>query len=89
MNFEVTKDQEEKIDKWLKEKIYPKAIKKQKKQLKKRKQLPTHVHISSWEMGYPASSVQYIFTPTGIGTCLVVKESVTGEELDVTDYDTW
>jgi len=31
----------------------------------------------------------FTFTPTGLGTVVKVKNCVTGEELDLTDYDSW
>lgn len=31
----------------------------------------------------------YTFSPTGLGTVIIVKDHFTGEEKDVTDYDIW
>ena len=31
----------------------------------------------------------YIFTPTGIGTAVVVRCNACGEEKDITDIDSW
>jgi len=31
----------------------------------------------------------YCFTPTGLGVIVKVRDSVSGQELDVTDYDSW
>lgn len=31
----------------------------------------------------------FSFTPTGIGVVVKVRDCVTGEELDLTDYDSW
>ena len=31
----------------------------------------------------------YRFLPTGLGVALVVTETVTGKEINVTDYDSW
>ena len=28
-------------------------------------------------------------TPTGIGSCVFVKDELTGKEKDITDYDSW
>ena len=33
--------------------------------------------------------ITYSFTPTSIGTIVKIKDSVTGKELDLTDYYTW
>lgn len=34
-----------------------------------------------------AESFQFIFTRTNCGPCLTVKNTINGEELDLTDYD--
>ncbi len=39
--------------------------------------------------GAIGGGVTYMFTPTGLGVVLEVKESKTGETLNVTDYDNW
>lgn len=31
----------------------------------------------------------YIFTPTGIGTAIIVRCNACGEEKDITDVDSW
>ncbi len=31
----------------------------------------------------------YSFTPTSIGLVVKVKDAITGEEIDLTDYDMW
>ena len=31
----------------------------------------------------------YCFTPTGMGTVIVVKNAVTKEQIDLTEYDYW
>lgn len=31
----------------------------------------------------------YSFTPTGIGEVVKVKDWITNEEIDLTDYDSW
>jgi hypothetical protein len=31
----------------------------------------------------------YIFTPTGLGCVVHVRNNITNEELDITDYDKW
>ena len=31
----------------------------------------------------------YIFTPTGVGTAIVVRCNACGEEKDITDVDSW
>jgi hypothetical protein len=39
--------------------------------------------------GAIGGGLEYIFTPTGLGDCLVVREHFTKEEINVTDYDNW
>ncbi len=31
----------------------------------------------------------YEFTPTNLGTVIVIKDGLSGEFLDITDYDMW
>jgi hypothetical protein len=31
----------------------------------------------------------YIFTPTGLGTMVIIKDNLLEETMDVTDYDLW
>jgi hypothetical protein len=31
----------------------------------------------------------YMFTPTGLGVVTIVRNGVTKEEINLTDYDTW
>ena len=35
------------------------------------------------------SRVSYTFTPTGIGVAVTVRDCITGETKDITDYDSW
>lgn len=39
--------------------------------------------------GAIAGSYSYIFTPTGLGVAVQIKNNVTEEVLDLTDYDAW
>lgn len=39
--------------------------------------------------GAIGGELTYSFSPTSIGTVLVVKHSVTGEEINLTDYGSW
>lgn len=39
--------------------------------------------------GAIGGGLTYEFTPTGVGTIVKVKESSTGLELDLTDYESW
>lgn len=87
--FTVTRDQKKRIDAWLK-KQNTKGVKLQKKKIKN----PGPEYLVCWEMGYPytgaiGGEISYEFSPTSLGDVLVVKNSVTGDELNVTDYDCW
>lgn len=39
--------------------------------------------------GAAGGGLTYMFTPTGLGTILVVRETITGKELNVTDACEW
>lgn len=39
--------------------------------------------------GAIGGGLTYLFTPTGIGLALTVKETITGEEINVTNYEDW
>lgn len=39
--------------------------------------------------GAIGGGLTYSFTPTALGTVVKVKEAITGEEIDLTDYDEW
>lgn len=41
------------------------------------------------ETGATGGQYSYIFTPTNLGTVLVIKDCVTGKEFNVTDYNSW
>ncbi len=41
------------------------------------------------EIGAIGGQFTYCFTPTSIGVAVVIKDSISGEELNVTDYDSW
>lgn len=90
MKFQITEDQYKKIDEWLKNTIYPEAIRIQKKKVKQ----PGPEYRISWEGGYPyegavGGGLQYVFIPTSIGTIskVVYKTYDMNVELDLTDYE--
>jgi len=39
--------------------------------------------------GAIGGGLTYYFSPTGLGDILRVKEAISGEELDLTDYSEW
>lgn len=92
LTFILTDEDEKKVAVWLKE-VYARAIEVQKKKIP-----PSHEFYDAykicWELGYPycgtiGGGLTYSFTPTGLGVIMTVKEAITGEELDLTDFDSW
>jgi hypothetical protein len=39
--------------------------------------------------GAIGGEITYSFTPTALGVVVKIKHAVTGNELDLTDYDSW
>lgn len=92
MNFELNENQLRKLFAWkiIEDKS---AIKLQKKNVKKEDPVYS-VFKESWDIGFPYSSsiegvLQYIFTPSGIGTTIYVEHKITGEVIDLTEYENW
>jgi len=88
MNFQLTQEDLEKVDKWLHETVYPAILKDQKKDPSK---AMWHTEDENGRV-YPyfgaiGGDITYSFTPTSIGT--VVKVESCGHELDLTDYESW
>jgi len=57
-----------------------------------------HAQQNGWGFHYPVKLPYYgaigvgysfTFTPTGIGMACTVTESITGESINLTDYDSW
>lgn len=76
--FEVTEEEHQKISTW-QANLHKKLIKEGK------------VTVVD---GYPYSgaiggTLTYSFTPTSIGVVFKVKDNLSGEVLDLTDYDSW
>jgi hypothetical protein len=91
MKFEITDKQKEKMNKWLKDEIYPEQINKQKEYLKEHADV-ADLYGYCHKNGYPyegaiGGGVTYKFTPTSVGT--VVKAVAYDKELDLTDYDSF
>ena len=90
MKFELNAVQIEKLGSWIKEQNN-KAIEKQKAN-------PPNINEQllqeMWNSGFPytgavGGDLEYTFTPTSIGVIAVVKHIITGEELDLTEYNLW
>lgn len=57
-----------------------------------------HAQQNGWAFHYPeklpyygaiGGGYSFTFTPTGIGMACTVTEFITGESIDLTDYDSW
>lgn len=87
MNFFLSDSEKEKASAFIKEQNL-KSVEIQKSTI----EFPNEVYEYYWSQGYPytgaiGGSLSYSFTPTSIMTIVVVTHLVTGETLDVTDYD--
>jgi len=87
--FQVTIEEQTKINQWLRDTVYPSILERQKKDPQM-----AAMHFED-EDGYTypyfgaiGGDVTYHFTPTSIGTVFKVIHS-SGAELDLTDYDCW
>ena len=54
------------------------------------------IKIQEWKASLPkrpygfyGGGVEYVFHPTGIGVAVKVRDCYSGQELDVTDYESW
>lgn len=90
MKFEITEEQLKKLDAWMKNIVYPEAIRIQKEKVKQ----PGIEYRASWKSGYPyegaiGGGLQFIFVPTSIGTVTKVQYKIydMDVELDLTDYE--
>ena len=64
------------------------ALERQKKEIVN----PNPIIVESWEMGYPyegaiGGSLTYEITPTSLGG--IIKVKMYGQEIDLTEYETW
>jgi len=88
MNFQVTPEEYAKIDKWLRETVYPAILADQKKDPQM-----AAMHFEDEEgytypyFGAIGGDLSFTFTPTSIGT--VFKVESCGHTLDLTDYENW
>lgn len=80
--FEITGEEQARIDSWFIESVND--------YIKPKNQAKTVEE--AWALipsGAIGGNISYHFTRTSLGVIKVVKESVTGQELDLTDYDSW
>lgn len=88
-NFELTQSEQQQIDKWLQDEVYPEAIEMDRQRLS-----PEDFDDLTLGGRYPyngaiGGSLTYHFTPTSLGVVKKITDSKTGKELDLTDYDSW
>ena len=94
MTFQLSSEQKDKVNCWLKETVYPAVIKKQKEEFREQYNLSVPSFVSScWEVGLPyegaiGGGLTYQFTPTSLGVVSTVKYG-NDYEFDVTEYDSW
>lgn len=65
IKFSLTKEQEKKLNKWIKK---------------------GNRNVSRATTG---ERLRYCFMPTAIGTIVFVQDAVTGEEINLSDYENW
>jgi len=90
-NFKLTEDQTIKLAEWVLEQDKL-AIEHQKK-LFADDTPPLHIS-DCWDMDIPYygainGNLTFSFTPTSIGIITVVKNTMTNNEIDLTDYESW
>lgn len=85
LHFEITDKQQERINQWLKV-LKPDLILLLKKSILEYDDLAIDDELYVGAIG---GELTYIFMPTGIGTVIKVRENVTGQELNLTDYGAW
>lgn len=92
--FIVSVEDQNKIDAWLKTKVYPPIIERQRREAAAGERLSSHEWL--WDKGYPyegacGGGLTYEFTPTSIGTIFKVRYKTFNEdvELDLTDYESF
>lgn len=83
MHFELDESQLEKLAKWRTE-VEAKADTKVDAMMLS----PTAKH-NLRQYGAIVGTLTYSFTPTSLGTIVVVTEAITGEAINLTDYNSW
>lgn len=84
--FTVNKAEQDTIDAWLKS-LLPEILALQKEQ--RGTSVDSFLMPDEPYYGAIGGGVEYRFTPTGLGDILIVKESTTGKELNVSDALDW
>lgn len=86
--FNLSAAQFEQLNKWLLV-VEKQAAEKQlaREESTGKNRLPPNVPLPYY--GTAAGGVDFKFIPTGLGVIVIVTESITGETLDLTEYDLW
>jgi hypothetical protein len=92
MKFELTESQQKKLEAW-KTDVYHRGVELQKSTLNGEHPFRLEYEMS-WELGYPYTGAiggqfTYQFTPNSIGESVRVIDQVTGDHIDLTEYETW
>lgn len=87
--FELSESQKAKVDEWLHTRVYPPILEEQRKDPEKAPWLVTDSGGRTYPyFGAIGGELTFQFTPTSIGSIIKVIHC-TGEQLDLTDYDSW
>lgn len=89
LSFKLYEDQQESLDEWLVGQ-YAQIVAKQKKEIED----PSTRVLALWDLGLPYAGaitdvLTYRFTPTSIGTALVVTNNFNKEEINLSGYENW
>lgn len=89
LQFNISSEEQIKIQAWLKDEVYPLEVARQRGHNKN----PSPLEIDCWEQGFPyqgaiGGGVTYCFTPTSLGEVTIVKYG-SDYELNLTDYGSW
>ena len=87
-NFGLDGKQIIRLHQWLEE-VEKRAYDKQTEQSSAGDPIGIHSVVKRPYYGAIGGGLTFSFTPTGIGTVVRVTEAITGEVLDLTDYDMW
>lgn len=78
--FKITDEEEVRINEWLLE---------LKERIVNENPLDDPLGLEEPYYGAIGGGITYSFTQTSLGVILVVKETITGETLNLTDYESW
>ena len=88
--FTLTVTQQGKIDEWIKEQNALMVAEQKNSPM----DVPFHLLESAWEAGVPYTGAigglfTYMFTPSSLGVIVQVRNAITLDKIDVTDYENW